>query len=102
MNLRGFLRQTTLWEAQVKDGSGDPVLNDWSEPTYAAPASLPARVEEKQRRVLNASGNEVLSETRVMLVDEVAVGDRLDGSQVQARESIVDVGGNTLGWTVFL
>lgn len=95
MNLRGFLKQTTSWEAKTGE-------NDWGDPTYAAAVSLPARVEEKQRRVLNASGNEVLSETRVMLVDEVAVGDRLDGSVVQARESIVDVGGNTLGWTVFL
>lgn len=96
MNLRGFLRQTTSWEAKTGE-------NDWGDPAYATAVSLPARVEEKQRRVLNASGNEVLfSETRVMLVDEVAVGDRLDGKQVQARESIVDVGGNTLGWTVFL
>lgn len=95
MNLKGFLRQTISWESKTGE-------SDWGDSTYAAPVSLVARVEEKQRRVLNAAGNEVLSETRVMLVDEVAVGDRLDGKQVQARESIVDVGGNTLGWTVFL
>lgn len=95
MNLKGFLKQTTSWEAKTGE-------SDWGDPTYAAPVTLRARVEEKQRRVLNAAGNEVLAETRVMLVDEVAVGDRLDGKQVQARESIVDVGGNTLGYTVFL
>lgn len=95
MNLQGFLHQTTSWEARVSE-------NEWGDPIYASAVELQARVEEKQRRVLNAAGNEVLSETRIMLVDEVDVGDRLDGAEVQARESIVDVGGNILGYTVFL
>lgn len=95
MNIKGFLKQTVSYEP--KTGA-----SDWGDSTFGAPITLPARVEEKQNMVRAAGGIEVLSTTRIMLVQEVQVGDRLNGLEVQGRESIVDVSGKTLGWTVYL
>lgn len=95
MNLQGFLRQTVSWEAKTGE-------SDWGDATFGDPVTLPARVEERQNMVRAAGGLQVLATTKVMLVQEVAIGDRINGLDVQARESIVDVGGNVLGWTVYL
>lgn len=51
---------------------------------------------------MNAQGSEVLSTSRVMTVEELQLGDLVNGREVQARESIVDVAGKTLGWTLYL
>lgn len=70
--------------------------------TLTPARQIPARIEEKQKQVRDSTGSEILATTRVMLVEEVKVGDRINGRPVVARENIVDVGGRVLGWTVFL
>lgn len=95
MNIRKYLKQTASWEERTGE-------NDWLEATYDDPVTLPARVEQIQRRVVATGGVEVLSETRVMLEQEVQTGDRIDGQQVQARENIVDLRGRVIGWRAFL
>ena len=96
MNLRGFLRQEISLERKISE-------NDWGDATYSAPKIFPARKELKQKRVVSASGGEeITSTTRLLLVDQVALGDKVDGEQVVAVESIVDVSGKTLGYTAYL
>lgn len=82
---------------------------------------LPVRLERKQRRILSAAGNEILSDTNIMSVDEVKVGDLIaprdlsrenltpsdltenDYWPIQAVEDVgPDVGGNVLGYKAFL
>ena len=95
LNLRGFLKQTISLERLTG-------VDDWGTPSFAPAVTLPARKEEKQKLVRSTDGAEVLATTRVLVVDEVVIGDRIDGRDVQARESVVDVGGRLLGWTVYL
>lgn len=95
MNIKGFLRQTVAW--QQKTGE-----NEWGNAAYASPVVLPARVEKKQNMVRSPGGTEILATTRVMLIQEVDIGDTLDGQEVQARENLVDIQGRVLGWVAFL
>lgn len=95
MNLKGFLRQTVSYERRTGE-------DDWNYPTFDDPVTLPARVEEKQNLVRAAGGQQVLATTKVMLAQEVQIRDRINGLDVQARESIVDVSGRILGWMAFL
>jgi hypothetical protein len=95
VNIRRFLRQQVSYEARVS-------VDDWNRPTFAPAVTLPARVEETQAQVRSPGGVLVMATTRVMLAREVYIGDKINGLEVQARKSIVDIAGKTLGWTVYL
>lgn len=97
MNLRGFLKQTVRYERKAD-------TDEWGSPSYEPEVTVPARIEEKQKLVRDGDGTEVLATTRVLLLaePEPRIGDHVNGQDVQARESIVDVGGTLLGWTVYL
>jgi hypothetical protein len=96
VDLRRFLKQTVSYQRKTGE-------NDRSEPLFGEPArTLPARVDEEQRAVRGAGGVEVVSTTNVMLVEEIQVGDKIDGLDVQARESMVDIDGATVGWIAYL
>ncbi len=94
-NLGKYLKQSVTVRRR---GSRD----FYGEITYEDPVTLPARLEEKQNMVRNNQGTENLSTTRVMTVAELKVGDLVNGLEVAARESIVDISGRTLGWTTYL
>lgn len=96
MNTRHFLRQ----QVTVERSTGE---TEWGDSSYSAPEILPARKELKQGRVVSASSGEVISSTtRLWMADQVALGDKVDGEQVVAVESIVDRGGKTLGYACYL
>jgi hypothetical protein len=63
---------------------------------------IPARYEEHHRLVRTNDGSEVTATTEVLMLEEPALGSRIEGREVIARESIVDKGGRVLGWTAYL
>ncbi len=65
-----FLRQKiTYWRKTGVDG--------FNEESYAAPVTLDARWEDKSSVVLNTDGQEVISNSRVFLAQDIIVDDYL-------------------------
>lgn len=95
MNLGAFLKQTSEWRVrQDTDTDGRPVLS--------AASTIPVRREERLRLMRSNDGSEYQASTEIMTVEAVGVGDYMDEQEVLGRESIVDVGGVTLGYQLFL
>jgi hypothetical protein len=95
MNLKPYLRQTVMVEA-----AGEP--DRYGEYTFSEPTSYPARKELVQRQVRNSLGQEILSSTRVTMVEEFQIGDLIDGEAIQDRENIVPLSGIVAGWIYYL
>lgn len=98
MNARKYLKQTVSHAPKTGE-------NDRSEPTFGAPKQRRARKVEEQRAVRSQGGVEIVSGTSVSLDPkdgEVAIGDRIDGLDVQSRESKVDKRGKLILWIAYL
>lgn len=76
--------------------------NAYGEATYETAEDIPARIEEKQNLKRDQQGVERLFSTRVLTVEEVALGDLINGNTVEARENIVDFFGEIMGWRSYL
>lgn len=71
------------------DSSGEPLIDAWGNPTYADPVSYRCRIEESTRMVRNQQGNEVVSNTRILLDKVVAVSYSDDISYTDATGQVV-------------
>lgn len=94
MNLTRFLFQTVTWQ-QVAS------TNDRDDPTYAAGVSLAARKMQRLRDVIGKDG-EVTTATNEILLgpngSSVSVADLIDGREVVAIQTRVDIHGNVVGY----
>lgn len=89
-----MLRQTVEWAVMTAPtGRDGPVL--------AEPTTVPCRKVAKLRDVITPDGDTVTATTSVMMTVEPTIGDTLDGREVIVVESLVDVPGNSVGWTAF-
>lgn len=97
MDIAADLNGTVVWEAKTGE-------DDWGNPSHDPPVELPAFVDEAMRRVRTASGDEVTSTTTVLVAPTPGpnLGDRIDGRDVVARESITDIDGENRGWWLYL
>jgi hypothetical protein len=103
VNLAPILKHTVSYTPK----SGE---TDWSDPTFGAAQTLPARVEKKQRMVRGAGTNALPSDTQVLLgpTPEPKVGDRIDVGDgggprdVMGVDNSVDFWGRVDAWMVYL
>jgi len=73
----------------------------YGQPQFTA-SVIRARKENCRRMTRDAFGNEVLSETTVLLSDPVQPGDRIDGRQVVSVLDMVWSDGTTEGYEALL
>lgn len=97
--MKKYLKQTVAVTTQTTPGGG--FYGDSPPPTYAT-RTVPARKTIKQNEVRSAGGTEVIASTEVWLLDEVAIGDTIDGEAVQDRENVIDKNGRVLFWRAYL
>lgn len=99
-----YLNQTVRYRPPAAE-------NDWSEATYGAVELLPARVEERERRVTTPGGIEVTTDTIVYLGREIKVGGQINTLDadlenyrtIQGRETEgPDIDGEVSGWRALL
>lgn len=95
MNIRTFLRQSV--QVQRRDS-----VNPYGEYEYSDPETHPARKEIIQRQLRDQQGTQTLSSTRVTMIEELQVGDLIDGEAIADRENIVLLSGKVAGWRYFL
>jgi hypothetical protein len=69
--ISSYLNQTAIWH-QVTE------KNEYAEPIFADPVTIPVRWEGKRRLVRNKDGQEVVSEARVLCTALVQEGDLLE------------------------
>lgn len=103
LNFASTHRDTITYYAKIGE-------NDWSEPVFADPVTLRARVEKKQRMVRSPGGNALPSDTLVEVgpYPEIHAGDRIDvgygdeARDVMTVDMVKDFWGRILGWRVYL
>lgn len=109
MNIERHLTHRILWRAREGQDS-------WGETFYSEPVELPARWEEKSRSMPSVGGASAIRATNnVYVYEDVGVGDMValyseevsegssepDYHEVEARESIEDVRGNTVSYILY-
>lgn len=112
MDIQRHLTHRVLW----KPNQGE---DRWGEVSYGNPTSVMARWEEKSRSQLSPGGGAAVTLTNNVYVHEdIRIGDLValetaeiadptssaesDYQEVEARESLEDVRGNTLGYILYL
>lgn len=95
VNVKKYLKQTVTVQRQAG-------LNRNGEVSWSEPEELQARVVEKQNVRRSAQGEEILASTEVWTEEEIAVGDLINGSRVEARSNVVDKRGRVLRWNSYL
>ena len=86
-----MLRQTVAWAQKTGADSR-------SDPTFAAPVNLRARVRDKYRDIITADGTTVTTVAEVTTLVPISIDDRLNGRQVIQVDGIVDYAGNPVGY----
>lgn len=97
-----FLKQTATIELQMRDAEGNVILDQYGDPTYQAPITIPTRRERSIKDVLTVTGSVMRSET-TYYIDEtylVQLGDLIDGKPVVDFEEYVNEHGLTEGYRV--
>ena len=93
--LSNYANQDLSWE--VKTGE-----DDYSQPTFAAAATIKGRKTVTNKLVRNKQGEEVLVTGTVLTESDVSEGDRIDGRTVMSSGPAVELGGSTLFNRVYL
>lgn len=90
-----YANQTLSWQHVTS-------ISDTNQPTFGTAASIKGRKESSIKKVLNADGEEVLSNAQILTVTAVSEGDKVDGHIVVAVKDAVALDGSILFWEVFL
>lgn len=93
--IQGMLTDTVSWEAKT---ASDP--QGWEGDTFADPVNIPAFRAEKTREVVGPGGLEIHSISQIVVVEDVRVGDMIDGTIIQGRSTIRGLGTDTLGYVL--
>jgi hypothetical protein len=97
-----YCNQTVSFQKKQYDASGDAKYDEYGEPLFSSAKSILVRKTGVTKRVLNAQGNETISQVTVMTMDDVSVGDKIDGKTVINIQEAVDFDGNFVGKLVHL
>ncbi len=95
MDITGFLNQTAVYERYIR-------TDQWGNPIYEPPITIPARVTTKSK--LHREDNKT---TRIdvgqILTNavEVRLQDRMNNKELLAVENYVDFTGETIGYTAY-
>lgn len=97
-----YLKQTAQLSSMLLDTSGNPLLDMYGDPSYAAPTPVRCRRERRLRDVLSQTGSTVRSETTYYFDEsqQLTVGDLIDGKPVLDFEEYVDGNGVLVGYEV--
>lgn len=68
------------------------------QPAYSEPLSVPCRLQEKYQLVQKENGETVPASHVCYLIDEISVGDTINGCVVHAVDSWVDLIGEIIGF----
>lgn len=83
VGIRNLVQDITYWAPSTYGGTG--------EASFASPAVLKGRWEDRVENILNASGDEIISRSRVFLASQVAIGGYLYlGTSATADPKTVD------------
>lgn len=92
MNLSKHLRQTVTIERAQRDEEGNQRHDAFGQPLYDPPASMRALYLQKEGVRRSATGDDVEVESYALTDAPVALGDRIEGSDVRRVEPIVRKG----------
>ena len=86
----------------VKDSKGNPVLDQYGDPTFNPGVEVKCRRERKLRDVLSQTGSTVRSDTTYYFDEstQIGVGDLVDGKPIIDFEEYIDGRGSLVGYEV--
>ena len=90
-----YLNQTAQYQAQT----GPDMYGNMQ---YAEPQTIKVRKEGKTRLVRDTNGETVASSTTLFSIEQINPIDMVDGVIVINSMSMVDGGGNIIGWEAYL
>ncbi len=91
MNLKPFLKQPATFDKLL---SRDP----YGKPHFAPPLTIMARITTKVKTNPQAQEVTLLEHSQILTDVPLAIGDRINGEELQAIETMVDFGGKTIGY----
>lgn len=95
MDISRYLNQ----KAQHRRASG---RDEWGNAVQESQRTIPVRRTTKARQRSSKGELALVSATEYMTNERIAVGDLLDGEEVQAVEEIIDFDGSYIGCKAFL
>lgn len=91
-NILRYLKQTCVWEqrSDTPDSFGN-----W---TYAAPQTIRCRHTTKTKQVNHPKDRTHVDVTIYWTIEEIKIGDRINGEEIMARQNVVDRSGRIVYW----
>lgn len=91
-SIKRYLKQTCVWErrSQVTDHFGNWV--------YEPPVTIPCRHTTKTKQVASPKERTHVDVTIFWTLQEIFIGDRINGEEIMARQNIVAKNGKILYW----
>lgn len=101
-NMTKYLHQKATIAIMRVDDKGNPVLNEYGDPSYLPKVEVKCRRERKLKDVLSQTGSMVRSETTYYFDESISirVGDLVDGKPIIDFEEYVNGKGNIVGYEV--
>ena len=91
MKITQYLNQTAQYEERLDS------LDGWGQQSFNPPITIKCRYQTKHKLLKTKAGHEFIPVTEYMTEQPLKLGDRIDGQELQAVESIQDFK-RTIGW----
>lgn len=98
-----FLMQRATISYMIRDINGEPILNEYGEPTYRPnKVTVACRREHGTKDVLTTGGAATVSTTRYFFDNsvDISIGDKVDGKPVLTVTDMINSLGKNEGWEV--
>jgi hypothetical protein len=83
-NITRYLQQTCVWERRQESTDG---FGNW---TYEPPQTIRCRHTTKTKQVAGQKERTHVDVTIYWTIQEIAIGDRINGEEIMARQNVVD------------
>lgn len=90
-----FLNQEVSWEQKTHE-------DDYGQPTHAESVTIKVRKVGKTRRTTNKQGTHITTNTEILTIDDINVGDKIDSEIVVDTLESVDRDGVVCAKKVYL